>query len=399
NRIYFGHGAYGIEMAAKTYFGKGVSQITLPEAALIAGLIKAPNTYSPYNNLVKAKEQQEFVLQRMEEEGYIKKDEGDKARKTAIVLSSLRAKTESYNYFLEYIRRTLEDRYGADVVYKGGLKVYTTLNTRDQAHAQRALQDGLRDVDKRRGWRGPIKHRDDIKEDKKDASISFSAAVGDLSTGIVLKVEANEAVIRARGVTGILKVQDALWAAKTLDPRTGKTRQIKNLKLTDILNRGDIIWVRFKAISGKAISFSLEQDPEIEGAFVAIEPDTGYIKALIGGFSFTKSEYNRAAQAKRQPGSAFKPVIFAAALEHGFTPSSILVDEEVSYYSGPGEKWKPENYDKKFHGPTSLREALAYSRNIITVKLVEALGIDKVLNFARAIGIEAEMPRDFTIAL
>jgi penicillin-binding protein 1A len=399
NRVYFGHGAYGIEMASRVYFGKTVSRITLPEAAMLAGLVKAPNNYSPYNNLVRAKERQEVVLMRMEEEGYIKPSQRESAKNHSLMLSSLRAQTEANNYFLEYIRQILEQKYGEEVVYKGGLKVYTTLDKKAQAAAQTALQEGLREVDKRRGWRGPIGHKNDIKEDNNEHKVSFSASVGDISTGIVVSVNPKEALIKARGITGKLMLNDALWAGNVLDKKTGKLQTIKNFKLTDILKKGDIIWARFKTISGNAVTFSLEQEPEVEGALAAVEPETGFIKALVGGFNFPKSEFNRAVYAKRQVGSAIKPIIYAAAMEHGFTPATIINDEEISYPDGKGGKWSPENYDRKYHGPTRLREALAYSRNVVTVRLVDLVGIDKVLSFARDVGIEADMPRELTIAL
>lgn len=399
NRVYFGHGAYGVEMASRLYFGKSVSQITLPEAALLAGLIKAPNTYSPYNNLVRAKERQEIVLSRMEDEGYIKPSERGFAKNHTISLSSVRANSDANNYFLEYVRQQLEQKYGVEAVYKGGMKVYTTLNRKMQAYAQKALQEGLREVDKRKGWRGPIGKKTDIKPEDTEDRVSFSASVGDISTGVVHSIGPKEATIKARGVTGKLLLTDAMWASNVLDVKTGKVRTIKDFKLTDILHKGDIIWVKFKSISGRQIFFSLEQEPELEGAVVAMEQETGFIKALIGGFDFSKSEYNRAVLAKRQAGSAIKPIIYAAALEHGFTPASIIKDEPVSYPDGMGGEWRPENYDRKFYGLTRLREALAYSRNVVTVKLVDAVGIDKIISFARDVGINAEMPRDLTISL
>jgi penicillin-binding protein 1A len=214
-----------------------------------------------------------------------------------------------------------------------------------------------------------------------------------------MSINAKEAVVKSRGLDGRLQLNDALWASTVLDKSTGKPRTIKNFRLTDILKKGDIVLIRFKAISGKSIAFSLEQEPEVEGAVVAIDPTTGYIRALVGGFSFTKSEFNRAVLAQRQPGSSFKPIIYAAALESGFTPASILVDEPVTYPGGAAGDWKPENYDRKYMGPTRLREALAYSRNIITVKLVESIGVDRVIELARSLGIQGAMPRNFSIAL
>ncbi|MEW5744901.1 MAG: PBP1A family penicillin-binding protein [Nitrospirota bacterium] len=398
NRVYFGHGAYGVEMASRTYFGKSVGQISLPEAAMLAGLIKAPTTYSPYNDLVRAKGRQEIVLARMEEEGFIKPSERTAAKTAALALSTARANTETYNYFLEYIRQQLEQKYGVETVYKGKLRVYTTLDKSAQANAQRALQEGLRQIDKMRGWRGPIGHREEIKEEMNAPRASFPIALGDIAAGVVISVGAKEAAIKARGITGTLMVGDALWASSVID-KSGKRVTHKDFKLTNILRRGDIVWVRFKNIAGRQVTFSLEQEPEVEGAVAAIEPETGYVRAIVGGYSFTKSEYNRALYAKRQPGSSFKPIIYAAALEHSFTPATVVNDAPVSYPGGAVGEWRPENYDRQYYGPTRLREALAFSRNIVTVKLIEAIGIDAVRSFAREIGIQAELPRELTIAL
>lgn len=399
NKVYFGHGAYGVEMAARTYFGKSVGQLTLPEAAILAGLVKAPTTYSPYNDLVRAKERQEIVLARMEEEGYIKPSERNAAKAAPIALSSMRTSTEANSYFLEYIRQQLEQKYGVETVYKSGLRVHTTLNRNTQAAAQKALQEGLREVDKRRGWRGPIGHKDRIKEEAGNGQrVSFTAAPGDISTGVVLSAGPAEVLVKARGLTGKLSLADAQWASNNLTKGARKS-SARGFKLTDILQPGDIVWVRVKTVSGRNVSFSLEQEPEVEGALAAVEPGTGYIRALVGGYSFTKSEYNRALYAKRQPGSSFKPLIYAAALEHNFTPASIVDDAPVSYPGGAKGEWRPENYDHKYYGPTRLREALAYSRNVVTVKLVENVGIDAVISFVREMGIEAEMPRELTIAL
>jgi penicillin-binding protein 1A len=393
NNVYFGHGAYGVEMASRVYFGKSVTQITLPEAALLAGLVKAPTTYSPYNDLVKSRERQETVLMLMEEAGYIKPAQRAAARQQGIVLASLKSGPEANNYYLEYVRQQLEQKYGVETVYKGGLRVYTAMNRQAQVAAQRALQEGLRQIDKRRGWRGAIGKKENLKDESDEPKLSFAAQVGDISKGTVLKVDAKEATIKSRGLTGRLALADAQWASTVLD-KNGKAKTIKNMKLTDILSVGDIIWVRVKSVSGKNVIFSLEQEPDVEGALVAIAPESGHIKALVGGFSFSRGEFNRAVLAKRQPGSAFKPIIYGAALQHGFTPASVVKDEPISYGS-----WKPENYDHKYYGPTRLREALAYSRNIVTVRLLEATGVSNVVSFAKAAGIQQEIPAELSIAL
>ncbi len=399
NRVYLGHGAYGMEMASRVYFGKSVRDITLPEAALLAGLIRAPTTYSPFNNLTKAKERQETVLSRMEEEGYIKPSEKEKALKQPLYLSSIRRGLEANQYFIEYVRKYLEDKYGVDTVYKGGLSVYTTLDRRAQATAARALQEGLRDLDKRRGWRGRIDHRevDAGKElKKKEPANAMVANAGDIVPGIVLKVGPKEALIRARGVVGRLSLENARWAS-TVREGKGKVRQIKNFTLDKILKVGDVVKVGFKSAKGRELQ--LEQDPEVEGAIVAVDPATGYIRAMVGGYDYSTSEFNRTVLAQRQPGSAFKPIIYAAAMDNGFTPASMIDDEAVTYKGGPKGDWSPENYDHIHYGPTRLRDALAYSRNVVTVKLVDMMGVDKVIDLARSLGIHGDIPHNLSIAL
>ena len=402
NKIYFGHGAYGVEMASKIYFGKSVRDITLPEAALIAGLIKAPSIYSPFNDLSKARNRQHIVLSRMEEEGYIKQAEKEKALKAPLLLSSMRKGMEANNYFIEYVRKYLEDKYGIETVYKGNMKVYTTLDRQAQFSAARAVQEGLKELDKRRGWRGPLDRKPDFDADEELKTKEMTSAVvtnpGELSTGLVIKVDSKEATIKTRGIIGKLLINDARWAAKVIEKK-GTVKVLKDFSLTQILSPGDVVKVSIKSMRGNAVQLALEQEPDAEGALVAIEHDTGFIRAMIGGYDFVKSEFNRALYAKRQPGSAFKPIIYAAALDHGFTPASIILDEPVTYPGGLRGDWKPENYDHTFYGPTTLREALTYSRNIVTVKLVDAVGIDRVIDFARTIGLQGDMPRDLTIAL
>lgn len=402
NKVYFGHGAYGVEMASRVYFGKSVRDITLPEAAMVAALIKAPSTYSPYNNLTKAKERQETVLLRMEEEGYIKKSEREKVAKQPLYLSSLRRGLEANNYFIEYVRKYIEEKYGEDTVYKGGLKVYTTLDRRMQIAAQKALQEGLRELDKRRGWRGTIEHKDiDVEKEmgSKDVNNPIITGGDEIASGLVLRVSEKDAVIKTRGIIGKLSINDAQWASTAIDPKTKKTNTIKGFNLTKILRPGDVVKVKVKDVKGRNVYLALEQEPEVEGAVVAVEQSTGFIRTIVGGYDYTKSEFNRAIHARRQPGSAFKPIIYASAMDNGFTPASIINDEPVTYKGGPKGDWSPENYDHKHYGPTRLRDALAYSRNVVTVKLVDAIGVDKVIEFSRNIGLEGDMPRNLSIAL
>jgi penicillin-binding protein 1A len=393
NRAFFGHSAYGVEMASRTYFGKSVTNINLAEAAMLAGLVKAPNSYSPLNDLVRAKERQAVVLNRMVEEGYISVALAEAAKKQVLQLAQTRDNTETLNYFIDYVKQYLIAKYGEDRIYTGNLRVHTTLDRRAQVYAQKALQEGLRDVDKRKGWRGPIGRRDNVKESDEER-VSFSATAGDIAKGVVMAVGPKDAVIKSRGVSGKLALADALWAASVIDHPGGKARHIKDFNLTHILKKGDVVFVRFKNISQKNITFGLEQEPEVEGAIAVVEPVTGYLRALVGGYSYTKSEYNRAVMAQRQPGSSFKPVVYAAALENGYTPASIVEDVPVSYGS-----WTPGNSDRKYMGPIRLREGLAYSRNVVSVKLVEAVGVEKVINMARTLGIRGSIPSNLSIAL
>jgi penicillin-binding protein 1A len=402
NKVYFGHGAYGVEMASRVYFGKSVKQLNLSEAAMIAGLVKGPTVFSPYNNLTKAKERQSVVLMRMEEEGYITKAQREAAYRQPLYLSGLRKSVEADSYFIEYVRKYIEDKYGVDAVYKQGLRVYTTINRGMQVAAVAAVQNGLREVDKRRGWRGAIEHKKDIDIKKelntKELPTSVVVNPGDIYTGLVLKVGDKDAIIKTRGLLGDLSVKDAMWASKVLN-KDGTSRLIRNFGLAKILKPGDVIKVSIRSIRNKKVELALEQDPEVEGALVAVEPYTGFIRAMVGGYDFNRSDFNRAVFAKRQPGSSFKPVIYAAAMDNGFTPASVINDEPVTYMGGPKGEWSPENYDHKFYGPTRLADALAYSRNVVTVKLVDAMGIDNVINFARTLGFSDDMPRNLTIAL
>ncbi|MEN8261883.1 MAG: PBP1A family penicillin-binding protein [Nitrospirota bacterium] len=402
NKIYFGHGAYGIEMAAKSHFGKSISDVTLAEAALLGGLIKAPSRYSPYSNLDKAKTRQRIVLRRMQDEGYITDEQADMAYKEPLYLSSVRHKKFRPNYFLEYVRKYLEDEYGVEMIYKGGLKVHTTLNKNMQIEAVNALKWGLKRVDKRQGFRGPIGHKKIDPEEELKNKESFEKVVmkkGDLMTATVLKVSASAATVKTRGIIGQIFPADAEWARKVIDARGNLIKKTRKPRFKKILKPGDIIKVNVKDTSGKQPVFKLEQEPIVQGAIVAIDPTTGYIRAIVGGYDFSKSEFNRAVFARRQAGSAFKPIIFAAAMDSGFTPASIIIDEPLIYESEQFGDWKPANYDEKFHGATRVREALIHSMNIITVKLIEEIGVDKTIRFARRIGIKGPFPNNLTLGL
>src|SRR5438094_9516737 len=296
NQIYFGHGAYGVEAAARTYFGKSVSELNVRESALLAGLPRAPSAYSPFDHADVAKRRREVVLRRMVEFGALKDDEAKRLARTDLGLIPPERRRSTGQYFLDYVQQTLEAKYGADLVFKGGLSIYTTLNPSMQLAAERAMREGL------------------------------------------------------------------------------------------------------KALEGRSATARAGENPE--GAIVTLEPQTGYVKALVGGYDYLRSEFNRAVQAKRQPGSAFKPFIYIAALEMGFTPATSIEDSPVSYAVGANSQaWKPENYDRIFRGPTTLQQALEESVNVVTVKLQERVGINKTIQVARRLGITSPLDINLSLAL
>jgi penicillin-binding protein 1A len=400
NRVYFGHGAYGVEMAAQTYFSKPVTDLTLPECALIAGLLKAPTTYSPFNDFERARQRQQTVLKRMEDEGYLSHQQRLTANKSTLMLVDGREDSLTNNYFIDYVRAYLESEYGAEMVYTGGMRVYTTLDREAQDTAQRAVQEGLRELDKRRGWRGPLRHIDlGAPEPVRPRALRLAPlAEGDLVEAVVLAVDAKSARLRAEEIEGTLTIRDAAWAGYIFNATELTAEPIPKFTLDRILRPGDVVHARIKSMADGQVNFTLDQQPEAQGALISLEPHTGYIRALVGGYDFQTSQFNRALYAHRQVGSGFKPIIYALGLERGFTPASIIIDDEVRYENGD-QFWIPRNYDEKFHGPTRLREALAKSRNVVTVKLVDALGVYRVKKFARKLGLTGGMPDDLTIAL
>jgi len=401
NKIYFGRGAYGVEMAARTYFGKSVDALDLAESAMLVGLIRAPNRYSPYHNLARAKRRQRVVLRRMVREGYIGEEELETAFAEPLRLENRSGRREGNSYFLEALRKDLEERYGTETLYKGGLRVYTTLNLEMQRAAREALRWGLRRFDKKLGWRGPLEHRDPAEGGKRFGAGALTADMLEsdrMMPGLVIRVDDESAEVLLGGRTGLLRGKDAKWAAvRSVGP--GETETVKPFRLSELLRPGDVIHVSVRSRENDILSLRLEQMPEIEGALVALEPQTGYVKALVGGYDFHRSEFNRAVAASRQPGSAFKPVIYTAALDRGFTPADMILDEPVEYSDYESGIWEPSNYNRKHYGPTRLRDALAFSRNIITVKLLDMIGIPAAVRTARKLGIDGPLPHDLTLGL
>lgn len=391
NHIYLGNGAYGVEMAAQDYFGKSMKNLNLAECALLAGLPKAPSLYSPFKNPGKARFRRSYVLNRMYELGYITEEEMKKADSTPLPLENKRIKNLSYNSHLsEYIKQKLIEKYGEEAVLKNGLTVFTSINASFQRQAFEAIDYGLRELDKRQGFRGAIEN---ISEDKfENFTKNGPQVIDDLHISKYTKALVIEPQIKQKRY--LLKV----GAFDVFLPFSNLTWALNKKKHETLLKKGDIVSVKFLSISKKEILVSLEQDPLVEGALVSIDPNTGFIKALIGGHNFIKSQFNRAIQAKRQAGSAFKPFIYGAALEKGYTPVSIIKDEPISYNLG-FKDWTPKNYDGKFYGPTTLRHALAKSRNIVTIKLLEAIGTQYAEDFAMRSGITTPLEKNLAMAL
>ncbi len=402
NRAYFGSSAYGVEMASRVYFAKPVRKITLTEAAMLAGLLKSPGTYSPYRDMKRAEDRLRVVLMRMEKEGFLRPSERRRAEKKRLTVRKAEGGEDLYGYFLAHVRDYLEEKYGTETVFKGGLRVYTTLRRWAQIQARRALQEGLRRVDKTKGWRGPVEHIEGLNIQKEMRSAvsadTLSTLKGRILRALVLRVYADRAILKVNGAYGVLSLRDARWARRVLNP-SGDPVLLKKFNLKKLLSPGDVILVRLRAIEGGTARVSLEQEPEVQGALIAVQPGTGYIKAMVGGYSFRKSPFNRATNGRRQAGSAFKPLVYALAFKKGLSPAAVVRDEPVSYPTGKGGLWRPLNYDRSYHGSVRLREALVNSYNVATVRLADSLGVGELRSLARDFGFEGDIPGDLSLAL
>ena len=370
NQIYLGEGSYGIASASLQYFDKPINNLNYLEASLLAALPKAPSRYNPYKNIKIAKYRRNLVLRNLFENSYINKSEFEILKKQPIELRKRKNKyTEDAKYYVEDVRKFIVDKYGFDKVYKQGFNIKSPINLELQSIASKVLRDGLISHDKRRGWRGPI---DNIKY-KKNWFTKFSDFELEKSIGwklaIIKKVEKFSIQIETEEKDiGIINYKDISWTKKEFD---------------EILKNGDVVYVQ--KIGKK---YSLRQLPQANGSIVVIHPFTGRVLALSGGFSFKKGEFNRATQALRQPGSAFKPFIYALALENNFTPSSLVLDAPIVLDQGVDlKKWKPVNYGKKFYGPSTLRTGVEKSRNLMTVRIAQELGIKKITKFSKKLNI------------
>lgn len=406
NHIYLGNGAYGIEAASESYFNKRVEQLNLPEIALLAGLAKAPSRYSPVNNLTRARERQNYVLTRMTELGFISQGQKEKALRTPLKIQSRESAFFSKApYFTEFIRHQVERRYGKEKLYREGLRIYTTLDLTLQKTAQKSVEMGLRELDKRQGFRGPLQtlSPDEVKDlIKRKRGTLQPLSPNEIFGGVILSRDDSKKLytVWVEDWKGMLPYSQMAWALQIKPTAHFKPGQVKSP--ADLLKTGDVVHLRVMepAKKDQPLILALEQEPLVQGALLCLDPKTGYVKAMLGGRDFSESQFNRAVNSRRQPGSAFKPFIYAAALEKGYTPSTLLMDSPVEYsdYDG-GYYWAPKNYDKHFMGPITFRNALAHSRNVVTVKVLEDIGVGFALKFIKKMGIESPVKRDLSIAL
>jgi penicillin-binding protein 1A len=421
NQIYLGHGAYGVEAASETYFRKNISDISIAEAALIAGMPQAPGKYSPLLNPKKAKERQLYVLRRLFENKYITQAQMTEAAAKPLKIYHDENVNDRYApYLVEHIRRYLVEKYGIKSVNEEGLTVKVPTSAELLKAASKSLKEGLRAIDKRIGYRGPLQHlstAEDIEKFLKDyrldlieKRVQYQVLLADG------KLDEFEAMHLAGYDSDLQLLQPGeIYQAvvtsldekrKSVGVMIGATRLELNADHTKWANatpvklfkRGDVIQVRVEASNANGATISLEQDPQVQGALFSIDAHTGNVLAMEGGFDYERSEFNRAVQAQRQPGSAFKPIIYASALEKGFTPASIIVDSPI-VYQNEDSKWKPSNYEERFYGDTTFRQALIKSRNIPTIKIVQAVGVPYVIEYAKRLGFNSKFNEDLSISL
>ena len=392
NQMYLGHGAYGVEAASRLYFDKSNKQLSLPEAALIAGIFQTPERQSPFVDMKRASQRRNVVLQRMADEHYITQTQADAAKQQPILTRGAPNQPPGIApFFVEEVRKHLERQYGAKVLYENGLSVTTTLDSRLQEIANRSLEHGLRAYDKRHGWRRPTRNVVDERhtiEAFKDDRWTRPIAPGDVVPAVVVTAPK----------TGAARLRVGSYRADLDRPGYAWTRRTSS---ADLFKPGDLVDVAIAKVDPAegVASVTLEQTPLVEGAILAIDNHTGQIKAMVGGWSFGRSKFNRAVQAYRQLGSTFKPIVYKAAIDRGFTPTSILIDAPVSYSAGNGEIYDPHNYDHKFEGAITLRHALEESRNVPAIRMMDTLGPKTVLAYAKRFGFEEDFPPYLPIAL
>ncbi len=405
NEIYLGQGmhpqgSYGVAAAAQSYFDRALSELDLAEIAYLAALPKGPSNYHPVKHPQAAKGRRDWVLGRMYSDGFITREERDAAIAEPLKMRAPEGERDfTADYFNEEIRREIAKLYGYDALYDGGLSVRSTLDSRLQAIAEQALRRGLIAYDRRHGWRGPAAHiaLDDWK--KKLAALKISTGPRDWRLAVVLALDSGGAQIGTiDGDRGTVPFSRMAWARPNLDYQDVGAAPSR---AADFLKPGDVIVVEKATGEGAGASdYSLQQIPKAEAAIIALDPHTGRILALVGGFDYNASQFDRAMQATRQPGSAFKPFVYAAALDSGFTPSDLVLDAPFVMDQGPGlPKWRPQNYSNEFYGPSTLRMGIEKSRNVMTVRLAQQVGMAKIAAYAHNFGITDNMPKVLAMSL
>ncbi len=407
NEIYLGLGAYGVAAASLLYFDKSVEELSIAQAAYLAALPKGPNNYNPFRHRQEAIARRNWVIDRMVEDGFIAAADGEKAKKEPLdaVVRPTGAYTFSAEYFAEEVRRYISEKYGDKKLYEGGLSVRTTLDPKLQVIARQTMVKGLVDFDESRGWRGPVSNIDisgdwgvklaDVKSlsDVAPWRLAVVLQVSDQSARIGLQPprEPTGAVVKKREF-GVLPLAGVKWARPAGKP----SRPIQ--RVSQVLAPGDVVYVEPEG--DEPGHYGLRQIPEISGAMVVMDPHTGRVLAMVGGFSYDQSQFNRATQALRQPGSSFKPIVYAAAIDNGYTPSSIELDAPIEIDMGPGGGiWRPQNYGGKFYGPSTLRFGLEESRNVMTVRLAQDIGMPLIAEYAKRFGVYDNLPPYLSYAL
>ncbi|MFH2060585.1 MAG: PBP1A family penicillin-binding protein [Pseudomonadota bacterium] len=408
NQIYLGHGAYGVEAASENYFGKHAKDLNLAECSILAGLPQAPSRYSPFRFPDRAKQRQVYVLNRMKEDGLITNIEATEAIDLKLdIKPRVNWFIERVPCYTEHVRRYVETNYGKDALYKQGLKIHTAVNIELQKFGRAAVNKGLIELDRRTGFRGPLKNIPALQIENFCSIVSEKIdnkllEKGSAYEGVVLDIDDENAVthVRVGDYRGIIKLETMTWARKPDIEIAYFEASVK--KPSHVLKVGDVILVKLinEPTENNELEFALEQEPVAQAALLSIEAETGHVKTMIGGRDYRNSQFNRAYQSRRQPGSAFKPIIYAAALDKGYTAASVIIDSPVVYEDTERDFiWKPRNYTEKFFGPTLFREALVQSKNIITIKILQDIGIDYVTEYSRKLGITSDISQDLSIAL
>ena len=389
NQIYLGQGTYGIAAASLEYFDKSIKELNYSDSALLAALPKAPSKYNPYKYPKVAKFRRNLVLENLEENNFISSKEYKRLKNSELKLKKRKIEIiNEANSYTEEVRRSVNENYGFEKLYSQGLSIRTPLKIDYQIQALKSLRKGIEEYDRRHGWRGPLTNRiknknwkSKIENFKLDPTLNWKFAE-------IIEINDNKIKIKIlnhknKDLFGFINLKNLKWT-------------LQKKKISDRHKIGDVIFV--KKIKNEL--WSIKQYPRVNGGIVALDPHTGDVKALVGGFNFKSSEFNRVTQAKRQPGSAFKPIVYAAALENGFSPNTIILDAPFVESQGIGLKnWKPENYGKKFYGPSTLRKGIEYSRNLMTIRIAKQLGLDKILNLSKKLNIYEEIPELLSVSL